>query len=171
VVKDGRIIARQTIGAIVLSVRADAESLRQIPLFRNCEAVPLQVLAFAAERQNFSAGDIIIKQGQTATSAFFLLNGSTALTQGKTVIGQAEPGALLGEMAMLGGSTYALTATATEPVSAVRIDQKLFQRVTLEYPEFGRAVVEALSEKLGASVRELEGVRGLLTKARSFSNL
>jgi hypothetical protein len=47
----------------------------------------------------------------------------------------------------------------------------LFQRVTLEYPEFGRAVVEALSEKLGASVRELEGVRGLLTKARSFSNL
>jgi CRP/FNR family transcriptional regulator, cyclic AMP receptor protein len=158
-------------GACLLSVRADAESLRQIPLFRNCEAVPLQVLAFAAERENFRTGQVLIKQGQPASSAYFLLNGTATIAQDQQTLGNAEPGALLGEMAMLGGSRYAITATASETVSAVRIDKELFHRVASEYPEFGQAVLKALSEKLGASVRELEGIRGLLTKARSFSNL
>jgi CRP-like cAMP-binding protein len=128
-------------------------------------------MAFAAERQHFGAGQILIKQGQTAKSAYFILSGSVDLQQDRHILGRAEPGALLGELAMLGGSTYSLTATASEPVSAVRIDHELFLRVASEYPEFGRAVMDALSEKLGASVRELDGVRGLLTKARSFSNL
>jgi CRP-like cAMP-binding protein len=145
--------------------------LRNIPLFRNCEAVPLQVMAFAAERQHFTSGQILITQGQSAKSAYFILSGSVDLQQDRHRLGLAEPGALLGELAMLGGSTYSLTATASEPVSVVRIDHELFIRVASEYPEFGRAVMEALSEKLGASVRELDGVRGLLTKARSFSNL
>jgi CRP/FNR family transcriptional regulator, cyclic AMP receptor protein len=154
-----------------LSVRADAESLRQIPLFRNCEAVPLQVLAFAAERQNFKSGQVLIKQGEAATSAYFLLNGTAAIMQNKQSLGHAEPGALLGEMAMLGSATYSITATASDAVSAVRIDKHLFHRVATEYPEFGRAVLNALSEKLGASVRELDTVRSLLTKSKGFANL
>lgn len=133
--------------------------------------MPLQVLAFAAERESFKPGQILIKQGQAATSAYFLLNGTAALSQNKRDVGQAEPGALLGEMAMLGGASYSITATANEAVSAVRIDQPLFHRVASEYPEFGQAVLTALSEKLGASVRELDSIRSLLTKARSFSNL
>jgi CRP-like cAMP-binding protein len=133
--------------------------------------VPLQVMAFAAERQNFTNGQMLIKQGQTASAAYFILNGQVELQQDRQKLGVAEPGALLGELAMLGGSTYSLTATAVEAVQAVRIDRDLFNRVATEYPEFGRAVLDALSEKLGASVRELDGVRGLLTKARSFSNL
>ena len=128
-------------------------------------------MAFAAERQNFASGQTIIKQGETAAAAYFLLNGTAELQQGRSNVGQAEPGSLLGELAMLGGSSYSLTAIATAPVSAVRIDNALFQRVATEYPEFGRAVLDALSEKLGTSMRELESVRGLLTKAKSFSNL
>lgn len=128
-------------------------------------------MAFAAERQNFSKGQTIIKQGDNAKAAYFLLSGSVNLQQGKSLVGQAEPGALLGELAMLGGSTYSLTATALEPVSTVRIDNALFIRVASEYPEFGRAVLDALSERLGNSVRELDGVKNLLNRARSFSNL
>jgi CRP-like cAMP-binding protein len=128
-------------------------------------------MAFAAERQSFSKGQNIIKQGDDAKAAYFLLSGSANLQQGTSLVGQAEPGALLGELAMLGGSAYSLTATALEPVSAVRIDNTLFIRVASEYPEFGRAVLDALSEKLGNSVRELDGVKNLLNKARSFSNL
>ena len=128
-------------------------------------------MAFAAERQNFSKGQTIIKQGDDAKAAYFLLSGTASLQQGKTLAGQAEPGALLGELAMLGGSAYSLTATALEPVTTVRIDNALFIRVASEYPEFGRAVLDALSEKLGNSVRELDGVKNLLNRARSFSNL
>jgi CRP-like cAMP-binding protein len=128
-------------------------------------------MAFAAERQNFPKGHTIIKQGETADAAYFILNGSAELKQGRNTLGRAEPGALLGELAMLGNTTYSLTATASEAVQAVRIDNALFNRVAGEYPEFGRAVLQALSDKLESSVREFDGVRNLLTKARSFSNL
>jgi CRP/FNR family transcriptional regulator, cyclic AMP receptor protein len=145
--------------------------LRQIPLFRNCDAVPLQVLAFAAERQEFAVGKTIIKEGQKAVAAYFVMSGSADLEQGRHKLGHAEAGSLLGELAMIAGSTYSITAVASQPVTAARIDHELFKRVADEYPEFGRAVLGALSEKLGASVRELDNVRGLLVKAKGFSNL
>jgi CRP-like cAMP-binding protein len=154
-----------------LGVRADAETLKQIALFSQCEAVPLQVLAFAAERLSFSAGETFMKEGFKGGAAFFILSGTVALEQAKRRLGHAEPGALLGELAMIGSSPYALTATASETVAAVRFDNKLFLRVASEYPEFGHAVLSAVSDKLARSVRELDGVRTILTKSRSFSNL
>ena len=46
-----------------MSVRADVETFRSIPIFSECDAVHLQLLAFSAARQNFSAGEFIIRQG------------------------------------------------------------------------------------------------------------
>ena len=154
-----------------MSVRADAETLRQIPLFRDCESVPLQIMAFAAERQEFSAGEDIITEGKKARAAFFILNGSVDLRRQDQSIGRAEPGALLGEVAMIGGNPSTLTAKALDLVSCARISHELFLRVAKEYPEFGRVVLHNLSEKLTSSVREYEAVRVLLTKARKFSDL
>jgi CRP-like cAMP-binding protein len=158
-------------GQTDLSVRADAESLRQIPLFRNCESVPLQIMAFAAERVQFRGNEFLIKEGDKGHGAYFILSGQVDLAQGRNSKGSAEPGALLGELAMIGGTSYSISATAVDTVSAVRIDQDLFQRVAREYPEFAKTVLDNLSDKLGRSVRELETVRGLLTKARGFSDL
>lgn len=154
-----------------MSVRADAESLRLVPIFRNCEAVPLQVLAFAAERQQFEPNEVMVAENQKAQAAFFVLQGTATVKRNKELVGKAGPGSLLGETAMLGGATYAVTATADGPVVAVRIERALFQRVATEYPEFGQSVLNAVSEKLDQSVRELDGVRVMLTKARSFSGL
>jgi CRP-like cAMP-binding protein len=154
-----------------MSVRADAETLRQIPLFRECESVPLQIMAFAAERQEFSVGEEILTETKKARAAFFILNGSVELLRSGQSIGRAEPGALLGEVAMIGGNPSTLTAKALDLVSTARISHELFLRVAKEYPEFGRVVLHNLSEKLVNSVREYESVRVLLTKARKFSDL
>jgi CRP/FNR family transcriptional regulator, cyclic AMP receptor protein len=154
-----------------LGVRADAESLRQIPLFRNCEAVPLQVMAFAGERRAFRPGETVIRQGANAEAAYFILSGTADIHQGGDKLGEAHPGAFLGESAMLAGSVYTITATASDELSAVRIDNALFKRVASEYPEFGRAVLDALSERLGNSVKELETIRQMLSRTKGFSQL
>lgn len=154
-----------------MSVRADAESLRQIPIFRDCDPIALQVMAFAAERQNFLPGETIIAQGKKGKSAFFLMSGSAKVFNNENEVGQAEPGAFLGELAMISGALYAITATAATAVTAARIDNALFLRVADEYPAFGKSVLHALSRKLEISVKELDSIRGLLVKARSFSDL
>jgi CRP-like cAMP-binding protein len=154
-----------------MGVKADAESLRRIAIFAGCETVPLQVLAFAAERQRFAAGQVIVRENDAARSAYFLLEGSAAVHRGKEVIGRAEPGSLIGETAMLGSSRYMVSAEAETEVLAARIDTGLFERVVHEYPEFGRAVLGAMSDRLGTSIKELEVARDLLERARGFSSL
>ena len=128
-------------------------------------------MAFAAERQNFLPGETIIGQGKKAKSAYFLMSGSAKVINGENNVGEAQPGAFLGELAMISGALYAVSAIATTAVTAARIDNALFLRVADEYPEFGKSVLHALSRKLELSVKELDSIRGLLVKARSFSDL
>jgi CRP-like cAMP-binding protein len=154
-----------------MSVLADAETLRRIGIFKNCDSVPLQVMAFAAERQEFTIGEELISQGKKARVAFFILNGVVGLRENGKDLGVAEPGALLGETAMIGAGMYSISAVARDLVSTARISHELFLKVAKEYPDFGKTVLANLSEKLEASVREFDAVRVMLTKSRNFSDL
>jgi CRP-like cAMP-binding protein len=158
-----------------MSVRADAETLRQIPIFAECEPVHLQLLAFASERQQFVSGEAIISQGKKAKSAFLLLSGNADIRQLSGLqdqsIATAEPGSLLGEVAMIGQSTYAISALALGPVSTARIDHTLFLRVANEYPEFGQNVFRVLARRLESSMLDFESVREKFMRARSFLDL
>ena len=154
-----------------MSVRADSETLRAIPVFRDCDTVALQILAFAAERQAFSAGEEIVVQGKKARAAFLILSGQASVKDGQTEVAVAEPGALLGEMAMVRAGPYAITATAVDAVETVRITHELFLRVTKEYPEFGKKVLQNMGDRLDIHMRELEGIRVMLGKSRNFADL
>src|SRR5260221_12651221 len=116
-----------------MSGRADAETLRGIPIFAACDPVHLQLLAFSSERRMFSAGEVLITQGQPGAAAYLLLNGQADLlsegTPGPVTLGTAGEGALLGEVAMIGDVPYSITAVARTPLAAARIARSLFMRV------------------------------------------
>ena len=154
-----------------MGIRADSESLRELPLFRDCDPVAMQVLCFAAEKQEFSSGDEIITQGKKARAAFLMLDGRAQLSAEGRDVAMAEAGALLGEAAMLRAGPYSITAKASGPVVTLRVTHDLFLRVAKEYPVFGRQVLQNLADKLGQQMRDLEPVRAMLTKSRSFSDL
>ncbi len=155
-----------------MSVRADAETFRGIPIFSECDPVHLQVLAFSAARQAFEAEDLVLKQGFRGAAAFLILNGRVDIsTDANGKIGSAGPGAMLGEVAMIGDSNYAITARATEPLSTARIDRNLFMRLAGEYPEFGASVFAALARRLEHSIGEFDVTRHAFLQARSFRSL
>ena len=128
-------------------------------------------MAFAAERQEFSIGEDLITEGKKARAAHVILSGSAHIQRQGQRLGEALPGALLGEVAMIGGNAYAITATAAEIVETARITHELFLRVAKEYPDFGRMILHNLSDKLMGSVRDFQSVRHLLDKAQNFSDL
>ena len=155
-----------------MSVRADAETLRSIPLFGECDPVHLQVLAFASERQHFKAGEALIVQGEQGVSCFLILSGEAdIMAERDQIMGSAGPGALLGEVAMIGGALYSVTARARTAVTAARIGRNLFMRVAEEYPEFGKTVFRALGNKLDGSMADLLSAQVLFDRAKSFSDL
>jgi CRP-like cAMP-binding protein len=156
-----------------MSVRASAEILGRIPIFSECERAHLQVLAFSTRNHHFAPGDPVIKQGMLATSAFLILDGvaeiSVAERSGLRKLGNAGPGVLLGELAMMSGHQYSVTATARSLLTAAAIERDTFLRVAGEFPEFGMRVQHAMARKLEAMVNELAGVRQVFDKARAFA--
>ena len=158
-----------------MSVRADAETLRNIPIFAECDPVELQVLAFSSERRLFAAGDRIITQGERGDFAALILDGQTEVQhdagRGLSAIGTAGPGTMLGEVAMIGGVPYSVSAVAKTPVSAACITRSLFMRVAAEYPDFGASVLKALAQRFAGSMSDLADVQDTLDRSQSFSNL
>lgn len=155
-----------------MSVRADVETLRSIPIFSECDAVHLQLLAFSAVRENFEPGATVLRQGNRGAAAYLILNGDVRLSTSEAgSIGAAGPGALLGEVAMIGDRPYSVTATALDAVQTARIDRELFMRVAREFPEFGTAVFGVLARKLDRVMGELESTRESFERARSFKSL
>jgi CRP-like cAMP-binding protein len=156
-----------------MSVRASAEILGRIPIFSDCERAHLQVLAFSTRNHNFAPGDAVIKQGALATGAYLILDGvveiSVAERGGARKLGNAGPGVLLGELAMMSGHNYSVTATARSLLTAAAIERETFMRVAGEFPEFGLRVQLAMSRKLEAMVGELTSIRPVFERARSFA--
>ncbi len=155
-----------------MSVRADVETIRKIPIFSGCEPAHLQLLSFSAVRESFQSGMTLMVQGEPGSAAYLILNGSVDISTAENgSLWQVGPGAFLGEVAMIGANPYSITATALDTVSTARIDRELFMRVAREFPEFGNAVLRVLTEKLELAVGELGEARQLLQKARSFGSL
>lgn len=154
-----------------MSLKAELDAFRHVPAFGACDPVHLQVLAFSATRVSFKAGEVLIKENQAGEAAYLILSGKAELSmQHGGPGGIASEGALLGDVAMIGGSSYALTATATEPVSALRIDRELFMRVAREFPDFASRVLQNLADGLGQSMAEITATRSEFEKARSFGS-
>lgn len=155
-----------------MSVRTNAESLRQIPLFAECDPAHLQVMAFASERVEFAQGADIFRIGAGGSAAYLLLSGEAEVwrSQGdeRLEVAVAGPGAFLGELAMIAGVAYSVNVTAKSPVIATRITRDIFMRVVGEFPDFGARVMSALSRKLTGSVTEFDRIRHMLESAPSF---
>jgi CRP-like cAMP-binding protein len=156
-----------------MSVRASAEILSRIPIFSDCDRAHLQVLAFSTRNHNFAPGDAIIKQGSLASSAFLILDGVAEISaterNGSRKLGNAGPGVLLGELAMMSGHKYSVTATARGLLTAAAIERDTFLRVAGEFPEFGMRVQHAMARKLEAMMSELASVRPVFDRARAFA--
>jgi len=155
-----------------MSVRASAESLKQIPIFADCDPSHLQVMAFASERVEFADGADIFRSGSGGGAAYLLLSGEADVwkSQGdeRLTVATAGPGAFLGELAMIAGIAYSVSVTAKGPVTATRITREIFMRVVNEFPDFGTRVMNALSKRLAGSIGDFDRVRHMFENATSF---
>ena len=156
-----------------MSVRAEAEVFRQVPLFSDCDPAHLQVIAFSSEKLEFASGEAILRQGKPGDAGFLLLRGTaevqSATPRGMEVIATIEPGAFVGELGMIAAVPYSISVIATGKVSAARVSRELFMRVVREFPDFGARVHATLAAKLEGTVADLRSVKGVFDQAAGFS--
>ena len=154
-----------------MSVRADAERFRRIPLFAECDETHLQLLAFTSERMTFAAGDAIVRAGEHGEAGYLIISGTgevwTARDKGRDTVTTIGPGAFIGELTMIAGLAYPANITATANVTATRVSRVVFGRVVAEFPEFGVRVHRELARRLDLSLAELNRLRPLFEKTLS----
>jgi CRP-like cAMP-binding protein len=121
----------------------------------------VQLIAFSCERRMAKAGELLFSAGEPADSAYFLLSGELSL-----VIDDAErrvePGALVGETALLADMVRRVSAKATEDSELLRIPGAVFRRVLSEFPRAAAQLRATVAARARDLVNQLDETRARL---------
>ena len=134
-----------------MGLREDIALLQGLSIFDGLSEDYLRLLAFGAERRRLERGHVLFREGASADCAFVVLSGQLTLTRdlpsGKDRdIGEAGPGSMLTEIAMISDATRHFTATAAAESEVMRISRVLFHRMLQEYPEVAMVTERRLRE-------------------------
>lgn len=135
-----------------MTLEAEVQSLRKVPMFSGIEPSRLKLLAFTSERISFVAGQKFFSQGDAADAAYVILDGKAEVVleskDGPIKVAELGRNALVGEMGILSDTPRSATIVATEASSALRIDKRVFLDLLTQFPQMSIAVMRELANRL-----------------------
>jgi len=136
-----------------VALNDDIALLSMVSLFQDIGEDKLRLIAFGAERRKLQPGQVLFREGTPADCAFVVADGRFELSRktrdGHTeVLGMAERGTLLGELAMVTAVNRSMTAIAPDNAEVIRINRPLFRRMLEEYPDYAAGLHAKLKDRL-----------------------
>lgn len=130
------------------------DTLTHVDLFAGLDKKELRHIANSCQERKFSAGSVLMKQGDTGAGLFVITNGHVKITQeadpdrAEENLGTAGPGEVLGEMALLDDLPRSATVTAVDDVTALLLPVWDFRTSLRDNPEIAVKLLAALSHRL-----------------------
>ena len=135
-----------------MTLEAEVQSLRQVPMFKDIDPSRLKLLAFTSERVQFAGGQRFFAQGDLSDAAYVILDGRANVLlntpNGEIQVAELGGNALVGEMGILSDTPRSATITAAEPTMALRIDKRVFLELLAQFPQMALAVMRELAQRL-----------------------
>jgi len=94
------------------------------------------------------AGLPLFNEGESGKNMYVLMEGTAAICVGGEVVEVAEPGSLLGEMALIDSSVRSATVITRSSCRVISINSSQFDLLVRESPEFARHVMEVMADRL-----------------------
>jgi CRP-like cAMP-binding protein len=135
------------------------EFLKQIDFFSDFEMEALRLILLTCEQKSFSASETIFNKGDLSDGGYVVARGRLALYDGSLTadpIGFAEPGVLVGVLALLSMTERPVTAIATESSLLLQISRGSFKRILQEHPLSAQRLLNQVSSKLSAFINDLK---------------
>jgi CRP/FNR family cyclic AMP-dependent transcriptional regulator len=134
-----------------------AEVLGQVSLFARLSRRRLRRLAAHTTTRTYAAGDVILRQGDTAMSFYVILTGSVHVIRDagedhQLVIARMGERSFFGEMGLIDDQPRLTTVVATEPTECAMVAKWDFEKQLRSHPEIALALVPVLN----ARIRELQ---------------
>ena len=147
-----------------MSLNAEVELLRKVPMFAKIEPSKLKLLAFTSERLNFGPGQDLCRQGDVGDMAYIILDGEADVLvntpTGELSVAKLGKNDLVGEMAILIDVPRTATVRAIGNVATLAISKDHFFRMVTEFPQMGVEIMRELAHRL-------ENMNAQLREARS----
>jgi CRP/FNR family transcriptional regulator, cyclic AMP receptor protein len=112
-------------------------------------------------------GAVIFAEGEDGSTMFVLIEGRANISVGGETLESAEPGTLLGEMALVSSAPRSATVVAVTDCKLVPIDVRQFDLLARESPAFARHVMTVMSARLRhMNIRLREAIEELAVHGR-----
>ncbi len=108
--------------------------LRRIELFAKMSDDELGRLARLGEPVDAEAGAVLIDQGDVGMECFLVLEGTAGISSGGEQIAAIGPGAVVGEMALVGHRPRNASVQASTPMRLLSFDIAAFKQLLDEMP-------------------------------------
>src|SRR6185312_4749948 len=106
-------------------------------------------------------GAVLVYAGEFADGGYIVQQGSLAVEAANPAEGHEftiGPGALLGELSLLGETVSPVTAIAKEPTVVIRISRNLFRKMLEGYPAAAKRLRDLMASRLGGWTEDLAAI-------------
>jgi len=133
-----------------LELAQKIETLRATPIFGALSEDELKIIALCLREQRFEAAQVICEAGQSGEAVYILVEGRVELvTEAAPPRRQMlEPGEVFGEVALLAGEPYSLTAVAATRVALLSLDRETLRELIGYYPQIAGDLMRTLALRL-----------------------
>jgi CRP-like cAMP-binding protein len=108
----------------------------------------INIFRRASDTIEFSANDVIFKEGDPGDLAYGIQDGEIAITLHGKEVDTAGPGSIIGEMALIDSQPRSASAIAKTDCKLVPVDQKRFTFLVQETPFFALNVMRIMAERM-----------------------
>lgn len=126
------------------------ELLGGCPLFVGVDRADLGAIGERAVEVDFPADHVIARQGEIGTGLFVVTDGTVRVVRDGAEIARLGPGDFFGEMSVIDGLPRVAQVVAAEPTRCLALASWEFERLVLEHPTIGLAILRGLSARLRA---------------------
>jgi CRP/FNR family cyclic AMP-dependent transcriptional regulator len=148
-----------------------ADTFRAHGLFADLAPPDAEAVAALARRRTYSAGTVIFQRGDPGREMILVTAGRIRLSvlsaEGRELgLRHAEPGTLIGEIALLDGGPRSADATAATDAEALVVSKSDLDRLIAARPQIALAFVRFLCARLRDTTEQLETVALYRLEAR-----
>ena len=123
--------------------------LETVPLFKNCSPILRDELLISLESKTFTPGSNIAGEGEMGRSVYFIVEGDVEIisAENQKSWGTLGEGDYFGFMSMVLGERRTATTKAIGFCDLLILDRENFDRIKVEFPEFGDVLKRASAER------------------------
>ena len=131
--------------------------LKSVPIFSSVLENQLVDLATITESVEYSAGDIIMNQGDLGSSMYIVVNGRVRIFEGEKELAIGETRAVFGELSALDPEPRAASVQAIEDCTLLRIEGEALYDLMSGNKDVTRGIIAVLCDYTRQNLARAKG--------------